>query len=121
EISVTVDDFEKTVAIFEAIGCPRRGLQESRRELWNFRGVEVMIDEWPGLEPYVEIEGPTERAVVDASEALGFDYSQAVFGSAGKVYLLRYGMSAEEVAEKYGAIAFSNEKLKELQRNTPLK
>lgn len=90
EIEVTVSSFESTVAILEKGGLPYKSLQESRRETWRLNDVEVVLDEWPWLSPYIEIEGEGETAVRQAAEALGFEWSDAVFGSVTAAYQAEY-------------------------------
>ena len=67
EIEVSVSDFDATVALLERVNLVHKSFQESRRETWQLGEVEVVLDEWPGLKPYVEIEGPTEIAVKNAA------------------------------------------------------
>jgi hypothetical protein len=38
-----------------------------------------MIDLWPGLNPFIEIESHSEENVKKYSELLGFDYSDGIF------------------------------------------
>jgi adenylate cyclase, class 2 len=56
ELETIVTDFEKTIEIFEAVGLPTKSFQESKRETWELDGVEIVIDEWPWLDTYIEIE-----------------------------------------------------------------
>lgn len=97
EICVTVDSFENACALLEMSGCARKAYQETLRELWVVRGVEVTIDEWPFLEPLVEVEGNGEEVVKEVAELLGFDWSQARFCSAGTLYAEKYGITEDEV------------------------
>lgn len=97
EISVDVNDFENTVKILKLIGCKPKPYQETKRELWKLGGVEITIDEWPFLEPFVEVEGKSEKAVKKVSEKLGFDYSKALFCSAGKIYQMKYGFWPDDL------------------------
>lgn len=90
EIEVTVSDFDTTIALLAEAGLPYGSLQESRRETWNLEGVEIVIDEWPWLNPYVEIEGPTEEAVISTAEKLGFDWDKAIFGDVMAAYRVQY-------------------------------
>ena len=47
------------------------------REVWEINDeVECMLDIWPGLQPYIEIEGANEDIVKKYSAILGFDYSE---------------------------------------------
>lgn len=93
EIETTVGDFDATKALLEASGMRFHTYQESRRETWQMGSVEVVIDEWPWMPPYIEIEGSNEAEVKQAAQTLGFDWSQAVFGGADVVYQSLYDMS----------------------------
>ena len=55
ELEVEVSDFDKTVQIFAEAGWTYKTFQESKRETWHLDGTEVVIDEWPWLNPYIEI------------------------------------------------------------------
>ena len=90
EIETTVGDFDKTLEIFKVAGWHYMTYQESRRETWRLDDVEVVIDEWPWIKPYIEIEGASEQAVRDAAEKLGFDWSTAMFGSVDVIYNRNY-------------------------------
>jgi adenylate cyclase class 2 len=94
EAEVVVDDFDRAVAIFAACSLPATSYQENRRELWTRGAVEATIDTWPGLKPFVEIEGPDEASVRQAASDLSFDFGQAVFGGVGGVYEREAGIPA---------------------------
>ncbi|MEI7497713.1 MAG: class IV adenylate cyclase [Candidatus Falkowbacteria bacterium] len=97
EITTEVKDFNATKQLLEAIGCRHKATQTTKRELWRIKSVEIMIDEWPWLEPFVEIEGPSEIAVRNIAEKLGFDYKQAHFGAVDSLYAAKYGISKEQI------------------------
>lgn len=90
EIEVEVSDFEATIAILEQAGLPNHTFQETKRETWRLNNVEIMLDEWPWLKPYVEIEGQSEDKLREVAQNLGFDWSQAVFGDVMAVYRAEY-------------------------------
>jgi len=52
---------------------------ESQKEICLIDGLEITIDEWPFLEPFVEIEGDSEESVKNVAEKLGFNYKDALF------------------------------------------
>ncbi|MHB8903917.1 MAG: CYTH domain-containing protein, partial [Patescibacteria group bacterium] len=79
ELCLEINDFNDGVEFLKTIGCERKAYQETKRELWILNDVEVTIDEWPFLEPFVEIEGKDENEVKKISLSLGFDYGQALF------------------------------------------
>ena len=90
ELEVEVSDFDKMVAIFEQGDLVSKSYQESRRETWRLGSVEVVIDEWPWLNPYIEIEGRSEEDVQVAAKRLGFRWNNAVFGSVTVAYQAQY-------------------------------
>ncbi|HET7629960.1 MAG TPA: class IV adenylate cyclase [Candidatus Saccharimonadales bacterium] len=90
EIEVEVNDFDKTVELLAQAGLPYDSLQESKRETWKFESCEVVLDEWPWLKPYIEVEGPNEAAVRQAAEGLGLDWQNAVFGDVMAAYRAEY-------------------------------
>jgi adenylate cyclase, class 2 len=97
EICVKVNDFDETVKLLESIGCEKKSYQETKRELWTLDGVEITIDEWPFLEPFVEVEGKSEKEVRDVSEKIGFDYNKALFCAVGKLYQMKYGIHPDQI------------------------
>lgn len=86
ELETTVGDFDTTVKIFAEAGWNYITYQESKRETWHLDGAEVVIDEWPWLQPMVEIEASEESIVRDISERLGFAWESAIYGSVDIVY-----------------------------------
>jgi adenylate cyclase class 2 len=90
EHEVTVDSFETTCELFKSIGLKMHSFQESNRETWNLDAGEVVIDEWPWLNPYIEIEAKTKKEVMEIAERLGLEWSRAVFGSVTSAYRHQY-------------------------------
>lgn len=86
ELETTVGDFDIAVNIFKEAGWEYTTFQESRRETWKLDDVEVVIDEWPWIPPYIEIEGTSAESVQRAAEKLGFNWDDAAFGSVDIIY-----------------------------------
>jgi adenylate cyclase class 2 len=107
EVELTVDDFDTATSFFEACGIPAKAFQENMREAWVRDGVEATIDTWPGLNPFIEIEGTTEKVVREISNELGFDFGNAVFGSIDIVYEKELGIPAE-IITRLPEITFAN-------------
>lgn len=107
EVELTVNDFDIACAFFEACDIPAKAFQENMREIWVRDGVEATIDIWPGLNPFVEIEGANEKIVRDVSKELGFDFDKAVFGSIDLVYEKELGIPAETII-RLPEITFTN-------------
>lgn len=81
ELEIIVDDFERTVELFKQLGYPIQTYQESKRETWRLGSSEVVLDEWPWLAPYIEIEDETIKAVRQTAELLGFEWKNHVVGN----------------------------------------
>ncbi len=107
EVELVVNDFDTASAFFEACDIPTKAFQENRREVWERDGVEITIDTWPGLNPFIEIEARTEDLVRKVSEELGFDFEKAVFGSIDLVYEKELGIPATTII-KLPEITFTN-------------
>lgn len=90
ELETTVGDFDTTLNIFSEAGWQYMTFQESRRETWMLGDVEIVIDEWPWIKPYIEIEADSEVKVEDAAAALGLSWDDAVFGSVDVIYARDY-------------------------------
>lgn len=90
EHEVTVGDFQTTVDLLSAAGMPYRSLQESKRETWELDGCEIVLDEWPWLSPYIEVESDSEDHVIEIAAQLGFDWTTAVFGDVMAAYRQQY-------------------------------
>lgn len=60
EICLTIDSFDEGYEFLKSIGLKQKAYQETKRELWTLNEVEITIDTWPGLEPFLEIEGESE-------------------------------------------------------------
>ncbi|MEK7542675.1 MAG: hypothetical protein AAB524_03160 [Patescibacteria group bacterium] len=97
ETELIVNDFNAATSFFEACDIPAKAFQENMREVWVRDEVEVTIDTWPGLNPFVEIEGTNEKIVQAISNELGFDFDRAVFGSIDFVYEKELGIPAETI------------------------
>ncbi len=107
EVELIVNDFDTAASFFEACDIPAKAYQENMREVWVHDGVEVTIDTWPGLNPFVEIEGVNEKIVREVSNELAFDFEKAVFGSIDLVYEKEMGIPAETII-RLPEITFAN-------------
>lgn len=97
EVNVEVNDYDKAVEFLQAIGLKPKAEQETYREEWRLGEVEIDIDTWPWLPTYVEIEGPSEAAVKDAAEKLGFRMEDAHYGCVDEIYKLYYDVTSDDI------------------------
>jgi len=92
EAEVVVNSFAQACDLLLGLGLNPSSYQENYRETWALGRCEVTIDTWPGLNPFVEIEGEDENSVRQVSEALGFAYEDGVFGSIDIIYAKKYAI-----------------------------
>lgn len=109
EINLIINDFAKGEEFLKSIGCRKKAYQETMREIWELDGVEICIDTWPFLEPFVEVEGKSEENVKEVSEKLGFDYSEALFCGVTKIYRMKYDIPEEFIDDYISKIVFDME------------
>ena len=109
EIFLEVDNFKNAEMLLKNLGCKKKAYQETKRELWGLNGIQITIDEWPFLEPFVEVEGKSEEKVRKISELLGFNFSEAMFGSVDMLYKRKYGVSEDVINNKTLRIVFGEE------------
>lgn len=108
EICLKIDNYDEGVNFLETLGAERKAYQESRRELWILDNTEITIDEWPYLEPYVEVEGASEEKVKTVSEKIGFNYQDALFCSVDTLYNKKYGTPLDVINKKTKLITFTD-------------
>lgn len=90
EVEVIVSHFEESIAILAAAGLKHGSYQESKRETWLLNNAEIVLDIWPWLNPYIEIEGPDIKTVKTVAKQLGFLWKDAVFGDVMSAYRAQY-------------------------------
>ena len=103
EQETIVGSYESTVEILEAIGLQAFTTQQTKREAWQLGDVEIVLDIWPWLNPYIEIEGSTETSIEQVAAKLGLEWEDGVFGSADTAYRAQYPKMTTH--DSIGAIA----------------
>ncbi|KKQ44495.1 MAG: hypothetical protein US63_C0026G0014 [Candidatus Moranbacteria bacterium GW2011_GWC2_37_8] len=97
EICLHINSFNDARLLLENMGCRNKSYQETKREIWKLDGVEICIDEWPYVEPFVEVEGKSEDEVKNVSEKIGFNYDDARFCAVDTLYNEKYGISKDDI------------------------
>ncbi|MCB9809691.1 CYTH domain-containing protein [Candidatus Peribacteria bacterium] len=106
EIEITINDRTKGKAFLEKIGCICKADHQKKREIWHLRACEVVIDTWPYLEPFIEIEGPDEASVKEVARILGFSWSDARFHAVDQLYHESYGTPHQVINNETPIIHF---------------
>ncbi len=98
ELEVVVDNFEVMHSLLKKLGYNARAYQENRRTSYTLDGVDIEIDEWPMIPPYVEIEGKSVEEVETIVKLLGNDMSETTAINTTKVYA-NYGIDLNKEKE----------------------
>lgn len=107
EISVDVSNFEETCKLLETIGLEAQSYQETKRESWELDGAQIELDEWPWVQPFLEIEAADESAIRTITEKLGLRLEDAVHGSVEIAYQAEFDVTEEEV-DHWAEILFTS-------------
>lgn len=86
EHEVVVSDFEQTAEILRNIGLADKFYEENRRVQYRIGEVELDIDYWPKLNPYLEIEAPSWELVHDMIEKLELNPDDKKIFSTHQIY-----------------------------------
>ncbi len=100
------DSFEDAEELLLAIGLGVKSSQMKKRELWKLGDVECMIDTWPWIPSFLEIEGKTEKDVRDAVDSLHLKWENAIFGGVAGIYRLYFDIDYKEI-DRCSEITFS--------------
>ncbi|WP_433256398.1 class IV adenylate cyclase [Streptosporangium sp. CA-135522] len=86
ETEIAVSGFDTTNELLGRLGFTPKSYQENRRTSFAFGGARLEIDEWPGIPPYLEIEGDSREHVIEVARRLGYDELQLTGENTIKVY-----------------------------------
>jgi len=74
EYEVEIDNFEQGVKILNSLGCKKRYYVEKTRETWLLPGCkEIVIDSYPGLKEYIEVDCHNEKSLNEAIKKLDLE------------------------------------------------
>lgn len=98
EIEIKTDNFEMANKLIEEMGYYRKKLAEKKRDSYSYQGMDIEIDEWPLLEPYIEIEGSNIDKIYELANLLGYSKEQTRVMNTEDVYLEK-GIDLSEYEE----------------------
>ena len=111
EIEINVSDFDKASELINQTSFKESSYQENYREVWRNGEVEIVIDTWPYLPTYIEIEAKSAELVKKYSLNLELNYFESYFGSVDVLYKKVYGIPTENFV-KLKTVTFDNIELK---------
>lgn len=86
EHEVVVSDFDQTAEIMRNIGLADKFYEENRRVQYKLDNVELDIDYWPQLKPYLEIEAASWEEVDAMIAKLGLNPEDKKIYSTHQIY-----------------------------------
>ena len=104
ETEIPVRSLEDTNNLLQQLGFVYRNYQEKKRTTYSLNGVEVDIDSWPLIPPYVEIEDDSMETIHSIANSLGLGNKEMVSCNTQDVYR-KYGIDIY----KYRTLAFDED------------
>lgn len=95
EAEVEIHSFEEGSKVLEMCNFFEASFQETKREAWHKGEIEVVIDTWPGISPFIEVEGSSAQSVENACIELGLDMDEALYGGVDVIYTKELGTPAD--------------------------
>ena len=94
EVEFEVGDFDAADKFLRELDFYCDSHQEKRRIQFKLDGMEIVIDYWPMIAPYVEIEGEDPEKIYELVEKLGYQKQDAKVMNTDSVYA-HYGINRE--------------------------
>ena len=93
EINVKVADSISMASLFEVLGLEQYAHQEKDRISWTYQDWKFELDQYPGMPPYLEIEGRDEAHIQEALSLVGLK-SHATSSEGERVLISKiYGLN----------------------------
>lgn len=86
ECEIVVSDFDTTDEMLNKLGYVARSRQENRRIQYILDGVEIDVDFWPLIPPYVEFEAKSKEDIVAVCGRLDIDFNALVTIDVSAIY-----------------------------------
>lgn len=86
EFEVNVSSIEEMNKLLNEMGIIRRNYQEKIRHSFVYKNAEIEIDEWPRLEPYMEIECEDEKIINEIISKLDYSEKEIVSVNTEQLY-----------------------------------
>ena len=81
------------------------------RIAYDYKNTEIVIDKWPKLLPYIEIEGPTKEEIEEAVLMFGYEVKDAIVINTDDVYSQN---GIDIYSKEYCDLSFDENELKDV-------
>ena len=86
EYEIETSSFEETNTLLNALGIYKRNYQEKKRHSFVYKNAEIEIDNWPMLEPYLEIECESDEVIEELIDLLDLKQYEMVSLNTEELY-----------------------------------
>ncbi|HUD11275.1 MAG TPA: class IV adenylate cyclase [Candidatus Saccharimonadia bacterium] len=97
EINLDVNNFDAASEFLTTIGLKQKSYQETKRESWELEGVQVEIDTWPWIPPFVELEGSSESDLKRVATKLELNWDSHRAGDVSATYMHYYDIEISKI------------------------
>ena len=112
ELEFDVPSIEDGKQLLEDLGYFFARHQIKMRIAYDYKNTEIVIDKWPKLAPYVEIEAPTKEDIDEAVLMLGYNLEDAIVINTDDVY---NEVGIDIYSKKYSDLSFSEKEEQEVK------
>lgn len=99
ELEVEVSHFDDANTMLNILGYKAKAYQENKRIRYYLNDVEIDIDFWPLIPPYMEIEGKTIDSVKEIERLLEIDENKVTTLNCKDIYLDIYNIDIDKIEE----------------------
>lgn len=111
ELEINVPSIEDGKQLLEDLGYFFARHQIKMRIAYDYKNTEIVIDKWPRLKPYVEVEGPTKEEIDEVVLMLGYNTEDAIVINTDDVYS---EIGIDIYADKYRDLSFDEKEIEEV-------
>ena len=112
ELELNVPDIEFGKQFLEDLGYFFARHQIKMRIAYDFKNTEIVIDKWPKLAPYLEVEGPSKEEIDETVKMLGYSVNDEIIINTDDVYMRESGIDI--YAKEYNDLSFDEKEQKEV-------
>lgn len=111
ELEFNVPSIEEGKQLLEDLGYFFARHQIKMRIAYDYKNTEIVIDKWPKLAPYIEVEGPTKEEIDEVVLMLGYDLKDAIVINTDDVYS---GAGIDVYSKEYSDLSFDEKEQTEV-------
>ena len=106
ELEFNIPSIEEGKQFLADLGYFPARHQIKMRLAYDYKNAEIVIDKWPKLNPYIEIEAPLKEDIEETILMLGYQVDDAIVINTDDVY---DKIGIDIYSKEYSDLSFSNE------------